>query len=105
VYPISRREFTGGKPEVALTRGEFCGGGRGPVMGPEAMRWPEGRVLAGMGRMPWGAEAAESGRGRADWARWRLPIGVVVAGRVSKNPPMGPGVGVGAGRGVTSSRG
>jgi hypothetical protein len=30
---------------------------------------------------------------------------VVVAGRVSRNPPMGPGVGVGAGRGVTSSRG
>jgi hypothetical protein len=108
VYPISKREFTGGSAEVALTRGEFaaCGGGRGPDTGPEATRWPDGLVAVGIGRMPWGAEAAESGRGRAEWARWRLDIGVVVAGRVSRKPPVGPpGVGVGVGRGVMSSMG
>jgi hypothetical protein len=106
VYPISRREFTGGSAEVALTRGEFAvwgGGGRGPETGPEATRWVEGRPPIGIGRMPWGAEAAESGRGRAEWARWREDIGVVVAGRVSRKPPVGPGVGVG--RGVMSSMG
>jgi hypothetical protein len=69
VYPISKRELEGGgRGEVVFTRGEFTdGAGRGPViLGPEAMRWPDGRVLGGMGRMPWGPAAAESGRGRAD---------------------------------------
>jgi hypothetical protein len=103
VYPISKREFTGGSAEVALTRGEVPGGGRGPDTGPEATRWAGGLPPEGIGRMPWGAEAAESGRGRAEWARWREDIGVVVAGRVSRKPPVGPGVGVG--RGVMSSMG
>jgi hypothetical protein len=67
VYPISKRELTGGgRGEVVFTRGEVPGGGRGPETGPEAMRWPDGRVLGGMGRMPCGPAAAESGRGRAD---------------------------------------
>lgn len=38
VKPISRRELTGGTEEVALMRGELPGGGRGPEMGPEAIR-------------------------------------------------------------------